>query len=242
VAGPTGHDHLERKPADAPHPDCVKCGSTDAPAASPALTPAWRRLGVAHQAAERCHITRNRTARRSLRCWSRDTVPYLAVALSGSPKAGSKADPVCCRGRPRHRLVMPIEESNSSRRALAVGGTVQGFVHRAQAGIDGTPARAERGGAAPPSTLSRRLGGRSVLCSSNAPAGTRDQYPDLPDAKLVAARSNTRPHQNGDVHLEDSVFALRLSRTHRRGSARAAARCGAVAPRGREGAGRYASE
>ena len=73
-----------------------------------------------------------------------------------------------------------------------------------------------------------------MLCSSNAPAGTRDQYPDLPDAKLVAALSNTRPHQIADVHLEDSVFALRLTRTHRRGSARAAARCGAVAPRGRE--------
>jgi len=47
-----------------------------------------------------------------------------------------------------------------------------------------------------------------VLCSS-MPTRTGDHYRDLPDAKLVAALSNTRPHQIADLDLADSLFALR---------------------------------
>jgi hypothetical protein len=41
----------------------------------------------------------------------------------------------------------------------------------------------------------------------NAPRGTRNHYRDLPDAKLVAALSNTRPHQIAELDLADPCSA-----------------------------------
>ncbi len=58
----------------------------------------------------------------------------------------------------------------------------------------------------------RQIGSRLV----NAPARLRDRYRDLPEARLVAALTSTRPDQLHDVDDADFLFALRsLARRHR---------------------------
>ncbi len=50
----------------------------------------------------------------------------------------------------------------------------------------------------------------------NAPAPLRDRYRNLPDAKLVAALAGSRPEQQTDPALGDTMHALRsLARRHR---------------------------
>ncbi len=51
----------------------------------------------------------------------------------------------------------------------------------------------------------------------NAAPELRDHYRDLPDAKLIAALTNTRPAQLADAGRADTLFALRsLARRHAR--------------------------
>lgn len=58
----------------------------------------------------------------------------------------------------------------------------------------------------------RQIGSRLV----NAPTHLRDRYRDLPEAKLVAALTSTRPEQLHDADDADLLFALRsLARRHR---------------------------
>ena len=50
----------------------------------------------------------------------------------------------------------------------------------------------------------------------NAPAPVRDHYRDLPEAKLLASLATTRPDQQTDPDLRDTLYALRaLARRHR---------------------------
>ena len=296
MAGHSGHDHLERKPADAPHTLCVKCGSTDAPAA---------RRTRAHTGVEasRCRASGGGEVTHHPQQDSPTTSALLVPRHGAEPggravmprRAGIRADPVCCGGRPSPPL------GRAHRRVIFQSrGFVQGLVHRAQTGIDRPlhalsmarrsalkaqqapwrqigallinanqdrrplprPARRETRcstvqHAAPPDRRPGpgRLPVRAALTHPTPPAPDRGgQRPAGTDAYLDPQQLTGSTDSNvsrlrvmggtgwldvrGDDAVPDRGSRWTLSRGRNRDDAPGAARGGAAAPRGHEGAGR----